>query len=336
MRSDSPVDDFLSAYGWQATTRFPLSGDASARRYERLRGPKHDAILMMLPNGNSDMLRSFLTVTDLLRRNGFSAPEILAVDNERGLCLLEDLGDDLIFRLCENDPALETPLYEAAIDVLAELHSLLPTRSAAGWSAPPYDLRTLLREAKLPLEWYLPEPASAELVEFFEISLTDAINQLSFEESVAVYRDYHSENLVWLPHRTGRKRVGLLDYQDMLSGHPAYDVVSLLEDARREVAPQLWATMTRRYLAQTDLDPDCFDYAAHLLSAQRNLKILGLFARLSKRDGKPRYLSYLPRVWRYLQSDLSHPGLDTLRNTVVQILPPPEAKLISRLAESQP
>jgi N-acetylmuramate 1-kinase len=330
MRPEDPASLFLRAVGWAGARRAALSGDASARRYERLEGPGGSAILMVVPAGNEPMTRSFLAVTRWLRARGFSAPEILASDPGHGLTLLEDLGDDLFLRLCATSPTLEGPLYEAAIDLLAELHAE-PLPDGAGWTPPAYDLATILREARLALEWYLPSPSPDAAQAEYAALLAGGFETIAPHAPVAVYRDYHAENLVWLPHREGRRRVGLLDYQDMLAGHPAYDVVSLLEDARRDVAPDLRAAMTERYIARTGRESEAFRYAAHLLSAQRNLKILGIFARLARRDGKPRYLSHLPRVWRYLLADLGHPGLAPVRAFVARHIPAPEAEHLARL-----
>jgi aminoglycoside/choline kinase family phosphotransferase len=146
-----------------------------------------------------------------------------------------------------------------------------------------------------------------------------------------VLRDYHAENLIWLPERAGHARVGMLDFQDMLIGHPAYDLVSLLEDARRDVSPDLRAAMLARYLARSGAEPEVFGYAAHALSAQRNLKIIGLFTRLCRRDGKPLYLGYLPRVWAHLTRDLAHPMLSPLRAFVTRHVPEPVPAVRARI-----
>lgn len=334
MRPEDPAALFLQAEGWGAARRVPLSGDASARRYERIEAPARRAVLMIVPPGAEQMTRSFLAVTTWLRAQGFSAPEILASDEGLGLTLLEDLGDDLFLRICSASPDLEVPLYEAAIDILADLHAT-PLPEGKRWTPPPYDLPTLLREARLVLEWYLPDPVSEAAAAEYESLLTEALNALVPTRPVPVYRDYHAENLVWLPKRPGRGRVGLLDYQDMLAGHPAYDVVSLLEDARRDVPADLRETMCARYVARTGADPESFDHAAHLLSAQRNLKILGIFARLARRDGKPRYLANLTRVWRHLQTDLAHPELAGLRGFVARHIPEPEPALLDNLGVSR-
>lgn len=337
MSRSETIATFLAAAGWAGARRAPLAGDASARRYERIAAGSCRAILMDVPPGSGLDTGPFLAVTAWLRRHGLSAPEPLAADPAAGLVLLEDLGDALFIRICEAEPGREPGLYEAAIDLLADLQTLPPPEGA--WTPPPYDLAVLLREIRLAVEWYLPaatgRPAPAEAAPEFDALATAALAPLLPASSVPIYRDYHAENLLWLPERAGPARIGLLDYQDMLIGHPAYDVVSLLEDARRDVAPALGAAMLERYLARTGRDRESFTGAAHLLAAQRNLKILGLFTRLCRRDGKPRYLDHLPRVWTYLQADLAHPALAPLAAWIARHLPPPDPAIRARIAAGE-
>ena len=325
MTRTASIDAFLAGAGWAGARRAPLAGDASARRYERVRDADRGAILMDVPPESGLTLAPFIAVTRWLRGHRLSAPEILAADEASGFLLLEDLGDDLFATLCAADPARVPELYGAAIDLLAHLQSLPPP--AGDWTPPPYDMAVLLREARLAVEWYLPAatgaPTPADLAAEFDALAEAAFAPLLPGSTVPIYRDYHAENLVWLPRRSGHARIGLLDYQDMLIGHPAYDLVSLLEDARRDVAPELRTAMIARYRDRTGAEPEALDHAAHVLSAQRNLKILGLFTRLARRDGKPRYLGYLPRVWSYLASDLAHPALAPLAAWVCAELPPP-------------
>ena len=332
MTRAAEIAGFLAAGGWGGATRAPLAGDASARRYERLRRGAAGAILMDVPPESGLKVGPFLAVDAWLRAARFSAPEVLAADQARGLVLIEDLGDDLFARLCAAAPAREAGLYAAAIDLLADLQRLPPP--AGAWTPPPYDLAFLGREAMLALDWYLPAATGAaappDLVAEFQAAAAAAFAPFA-APAVAVYRDYHAENLIWLPRRAGHARVGLLDFQDMLVGHPAYDVVSLLEDARRDVAPALRAGMLARYRERSGAEAGALDHAAHALAAQRNLKIVGLFARLARRDGKPRYLDYLPRVWGYLAEDLKHPALARLAALVGRHLPPPEPTVIARI-----
>lgn len=328
------IAEFLARSGWGRAVHAPLAGDASARRYERLRLDGAPAILMDVPPESGLEVTSFLAVTAWLKAGGFSAPEIFAADAAMGLVLLEDLGDDLFATLCRNDPVREAGLYAAAVEVLAELQRRPTPGSGGGWSPPPYDLAFLMKEVRLVPEWYVPAatgaPASSDLLDEFEALATDALTPYAAPQCI-VLRDYHAENLLWLPDRAGRARVGLLDYQDMLAGHPAYDLMSLIEDARRDVGPTLRAELWARYLATSGEDPEAFAAAAHTLAAQRNLKILGLFTRLCRRDGKPRYLGYLPRVWANLTGDLAHPSLAPLARFIARHLPPPESTVIDRI-----
>ena len=326
------IAGFLAAEGWAGAKRVPLAGDASARRYERLNRGARRAILMVVPPESGLTVVPFLAVAEWLRVAGYSAPGVLAADEAEGLLLLEDLGDDLLARLCADDPAREVELYGAAIDLLADLQRLNPP--AGAWTPAPYDLAFLLREARLAVEWYLPaatgKPLPDDLAAEFDTEAAALLAPFA-TPSVPVYRDYHAENLIWLPDRAGHARVGLLDFQDMLVGHPAYDLVSLLEDARRDVAPDLRAEMMRRYGARSGADPEALEHAARVLSAQRNLKILGLFTRLARRDGKRRYLDHMPRVWGYLADDLDHPALAPLARLVRCRFPPPDPSVITRL-----
>lgn len=336
---DGQIRAFLATTGWEGAECRPLAGDASPRRYYRLRDGKRQAVLMDAPPGPDADPYPFLAVTRWLRDMGLSAPEIHAADPEAGLILLEDLGDALFVRLLAEEGSAETLLYATAIDVLARLHSLPPPPRDAHWSPAPYDRDIYLREARLAVEWYLPAttgiPASREAVEAFDAVLLPLLEPLAEAPPVAVLRDYHAENLLWLPERTAEARVGLLDYQDLLLGHPAYDLISLLEDARRDTSPELRAAMATRYLAATGLEAEAFTLAAHVLAAQRNLKIIGIFVRLCRRDGKPSYLRHLPRVWAHLQRDLAHPALASLRAWCA-CLPAPEPEVLRRIAAGAP
>jgi aminoglycoside/choline kinase family phosphotransferase len=326
------IAEFVAREGWGNVEREPLAGDASARRYERLRRGLAHAILMDVPPASGLDVLPFLAVTEWLRAGGFSAPEIFAADRALGLVLLEDFGDDLFALLCAADPAREAGLYAAAVDLLADMQRLPPP--AAEWTPPHYDMTVLMREARLFLEWYLPAatgcPVPDEVAEEFDTLAVEAFIPVDVH-TVPILRDYHAENLIWLPGRHGHGQVGLLDYQDMLAGHPAYDLASLLADARRDVSPELRAAMLARYAARSGVDRDAFAEAASVLAAQRNLKIMGLFTRLCRRDGKPRYLGYLPRVWALHIGDLSRPPLARLRAFVARHAPPPEPAIRARI-----
>jgi aminoglycoside/choline kinase family phosphotransferase len=296
------MQDFLDRHGYGKATRTALAGDASARRYERLSGGQKPAILMYCPPQIG--IEPFLHVANWLYRCAMSAPRIIAADAKIGQVLLEDLGDDLFSRVLAQGGD-ERALYEAAVDVLVALQSMTPPDGL-----PAYDDAWLLREAALLPEWYAPHAPADDYRAIWQELLPHA----RAGADGFVYVDYHADNLLWLPEREGHARIGLLDFQDARLGPPAYDLVSLLEDARRDVPPELAQAMVERYLAaRPDLDGQAFRAAYALLGAQRNAKILGLFSRLARRDGKPAYLALLPRVASHLKRDLEHPLLAPLK-----------------------
>ncbi|MEQ1887908.1 MAG: phosphotransferase [Alphaproteobacteria bacterium] len=348
---EQEIIDFLSHAGWGAAVRTALPDDAGYRSYQRLTGANGSAMLMNAPPGG-DQLRSpqaaaynriahlatdcrpFAAVANHLRALGLSAPEILAADLPRGLLLLEDLGDDLFARVIA-EGADETGLYSAAVDVLLALHAApAPRRLAVGdggeYQLSSYDAGAQEAEVLLLSEWYAPavtrralgDVARDEYVAHWRryFALTQPARP------VLVLRDYHAQNLFWLPQRAGLARIGLIDFQDALLGSSAYDLVSLLEDARRDVAPQLAAQMLDRYCASAlamdrAFDETAFRTAYAVAGAQRNCKILGIFARLAKRDNKPAYLGLIPRVRAYLRQDLQHPEFAPLNAWFARHLP---------------
>ena len=307
---EEKIAAFLNAQGWWKATRVPLAGDASFRRYERLDDGTRCAVLMDAPPP-AENVRPFLTVAERLHGMGYSAPEIFAADEEFGLMLLEDLGDATYTHLFEQgDEAFERKLYGLAVDLLVDLHGRPADTTCAG--IPPYNEDRFEIEHTLFTDWYLPaitgrktpESVHAEYLEIWRLLLGHACKG----PPVLVLRDYHAENIMLLSPEQGAGEQGVIDFQDALVGHPAYDLVSLLQDARREVSPELEAKMLARYREQADCGPD-FDADYARLGAQRNTKIVGIFARLNQRDGKPRYLGMIPRVWEALERDLAHPAL---------------------------
>ena len=312
---DTVIAEFLRGAGWAAARRDKLPSDASFRRYERLDLEGRRAMLMDAPPPREDV-RPFLRVARHLTGLGLSAPQIYEADENAGLLILEDLGDDTYTRLLARG-ADERALYALAIDVLIALHRL-PRSQAIPAGLPPYDDKRLIDEAMLLTDWFLPAitgaPTPADQAEGYA-SLWRAVLPLTrFAPPTLVLRDYHVDNLMGLPARPGVAACGLLDFQDAVAGPTAYDVVSLLEDARRDLAPGLADAMMQRYLtAFPQLDARAFAASAAILSAQRNAKIIGIFTRLSRRDGKHHYLKHLPRVWRLLEQDLRHPALNDVR-----------------------
>lgn len=295
------TDEFLALAGWAGAHVVPLAGDASFRRYFRVIGRDRQAVLMDAPPPHEDP-RPFVSIARYLRDHGFAAPEVLAADLEVGLVLLEDFGDARMREALDAEPTRERDLYGGAIDLLAALHQ----QPAA--SVPPYSRAELHRESQLFVDWYCPAVDCIVDAAGYRQAWERTFDGLSDAKSVTVLRDYHAENIMLRQGRDAREYLGLLDFQDALVGHPAYDLVSLLQDARRDVSVEIEAFGLAAYRSLTECDAD-FTQAYHILGCQRNAKILGIFTRLAKRDGKPRYLSLLPRVWRYLERDLAHPAL---------------------------
>jgi aminoglycoside/choline kinase family phosphotransferase len=313
--------DFVSAEGWGDAEVTPLAGDASARRYLRLRrADGARAVLMIAPAAPDDSTARFIAVAQALHRMGVRTPAILAARPAAGLALLEDFGDAVFARVIAADPGAEAMLYDAATDVLAELH-----RHPAPAGLPAPDATALAAMTAPAADWYVgggtPQPTLAKAL---ARALGPLLSSLQAVTPVLAHRDYHAENLIWLPDATGLARVGILDFQDAFAGHPAYDLVSLLEDARRDLTPGLRARLVARHADATGTDPDLLARALAILGAQRNLRILGVFVRLARDRGKPRYLALLPRVWGHLMGDLSHPDLAAVRRIVIDALPPPD------------
>lgn len=293
------LDEFLDKAGWGGSAVEPLIGDASFRRYFRVRRGGRSAMLMDAPPPHEDP-GPFLDVGRWLAEHGHRAPAIHAADRSRGLVLIEDFGQDRMRDWLDANAHAEHEVYERAIDALVRLH-----RSPPGPFAP-YDLQTYQREASLFTEWYCPAMRLRVDEEGYRTAFEEVLRPMLPRQNpgVTVLRDYHAENIMLL--QGGHQ--GLIDFQDALVGHPAYDLVSLLQDARRDVSPDLERAMLDRYLAQVDAEEDFeADYAR--LGAQRNAKIVGIFSRLWKRDDKPRYLAYIPRVWEAMERDLKHPAL---------------------------
>jgi aminoglycoside/choline kinase family phosphotransferase len=346
---------FLAQSGWDTAELKPLPGDASTRRYIRLEMGGRTAMLMDQPQhaeaptagldatpesrralgynalarlAGADCAR-FVATARYLKSCGLAAPEILSADVAQGFLILEDLGDDLYTDIIAKGGD-ERALYQAAIESLARLHA----RPAPAWLTPDkplflYDETAMLAEVDLLTEWFLPlalkRSVNPGLAEEHRSLWRDVLRGID-DARVFVHRDFHAQNLLWRKGEKGLARVGIVDFQDALAGAPAYDVVSLLEDARRDVAPELAQAMTESYIAASRdqgvaLDPAHFRLTAAVLAAQRNAKIIGIFARLYKRDNKPRYLAHLPRVWRYMEQDLKHPALAKLRSWYDRYVP---------------
>ena len=334
------IRQFLDRSGFGQAERRRIQGDASTRSYERLTRDLATYVLMNSPkrpdgppvrDGKpysaiahlAESVTPFVAMAHALRSRGLSAPAIFAADRDAGLLIIEDLGDEVI--VGGDPPAPNDSRYEAATSLLAELHSetmqsVVPVEPDVEYRIPHYDMDAFLIEVELLLDWYLPK---------LEIRISDtkrgayralwheALLPIVEDEPTWVLRDFHSPNLLWLPEREGIARVGLLDFQDAVMGPPAYDVASLLQDARVDVPETLEIALLSRYTrarraAYPAFDAANFAQAYATLAAQRASKILGIFARLERRDGKPQYLRHLPRIWGYLQRSLAHPALKPL------------------------
>lgn len=316
---------FLANAGWGVARRSYLAGDASDRRYERLHGAGGTAVLMDAPPGKGDDPADFIAIGAHLNRLGLSAPNILAQDLPHGFLLIEDLGDTLFARLLEQDPHQERILYAAATDVLTQLQASPAPKSLIDLCAEDW-----ARAAEFVLEWYRFAIIGdvGRDTGFVEV-LTKAIKAHADGPRVLILRDYHAENLIWLPDRHGIARVGLLDFQLGQMGQPAYDLVSLLQDARRDVTLETEAAMIARF--RNTADPNAFAVAYATIGAQRALRILGIFARLCLVAGKGNYVSLIPRVWAQLQRNLAHPALADLAEICALWLPEPTPEALERI-----
>ncbi|WP_018948100.1 aminoglycoside phosphotransferase family protein [Thioalkalivibrio sp. ALMg11] len=286
-----------------------LRADASFRRYFRLRRDGEPVVLMDAPP-EREATEPFVEIARLLESLGLRPPRILEHDPAAGFVLLEDLGDRTFTRALA-EGAAEGPLYDRAIDTLIRLHRAWPAHAAKAPDLPPYNSQRLLDEAALFADWYWPEqhdtPMPTPLREDFLQAWREALEGLPTLAETLVLRDFHVDNLMLPPGEDGDCAV--LDFQDAVIGSPAYDVVSLLEDARREVSPATVERALERYLSATAWDREAFVQHYRVLGAQRTTKILGIFVRLARRDAKPRYLEHLPRLHRLLAQGLSQPAL---------------------------
>lgn len=317
---------FVANAGWGNAARHYLAGDASDRRYDRLMLGAKTAVLMDAPPGKGDDPADFIRIADHLAALGLSPPHILARDLAHGFLLIEDLGDRLVAREA-TDPTLEAMLYRLAVDVLIHLQAHpapvgLPNLAAEDWA----------KAAGFALNWYR-FAALGDTGDHadFQAELTALLAKHADGSRVLILRDYHAENMLWLPDRAGLAGLGLLDFQLGQMGQPGYDLVSLLQDARRDVPLALEAELIRHFVATAGIDFFGFSAAYSVLGAQRALRILGIFARLCLKGGKAGYLPLLPRVWGHLQRNLAHPELAKLRIICETLLPEPTPEIIARI-----
>lgn len=318
---------FLARAGLASADLVALTQDASARRYYRA-ASKPGVLVMELGQapGGPDAGAQIVAIekmTAWLAGIGLCVPQIY--DADAGLMLIEDLGDTLFARAIADDPALEARLYSAAVDCLGAILTATPPRDL-----PLYDRDFLEFELAICTDWYAP---NTEALPALTAAFVDAFDRIAPLAEVVVLRDFHAENLFWLPGRKGVQQVGLIDFQDARLGHAGYDVASLLGDARRDVTPALWSPLVAQLARAIGQTPEDLDFAARVLSAQRNLKILGIFARLTIRDGRKGYLDLLGRVWRNLHADLTTPGLAAIADVVARHIPPLDAAQLARIGE---
>jgi len=278
-----------------------------------------------------------VAIANGLRSRGFSAPEIHHRDLEGGFLITEDFGSEPV--VAGDPPAPIAERYEAATDMLAALHrealpETLPLAPPVGYAIPTFDIDAWLVEIGLMLEWYLPDrgaPPSEKLRGEFTAMWRDILQIPAAAPKTWVIRDFHSPNLIWLGEREGIKRVGIIDFQDTVLGPAAYDLVSLLQDARIDVPEMTELALFSRYIkarraADTAFDPAAFATLYAIMSAQRNTRLLGTFGRLNRRDGKPQYLQHQPRIWTYLNRSLAHPALASVRDWYAANVPPASHK----------
>lgn len=314
--------EFIRRAGWADARERLLAGDASFRKYFRLARDGGTAVVMDAPPPQEDV-RPFVRIGRHLSGLGFSAPAIHAVDDANGFLLLEDLGDDTFARVLQAGGD-EGCLYGRATDVLVALHDAGERALLAGLGA--YAGEALIDAAMLLPEWYLPaaagRPTGDEDTADYRAAWRACLANLPAMPDTLLLRDYHKDNLMWLPARPGMKACGLLDFQDAQQGHCSYDLVSLIEDARRDVSPAVHGACLARYLGETGVDKNDFGTGFALMAAQRHARVIGLFIRLLRRDGKPEYLPHLPRVWRLFERALQHEALEPLRAWVDRLLPP--------------
>jgi aminoglycoside/choline kinase family phosphotransferase len=317
MQPPAHAPEFLASCGWQGAEILPLAGDASFRRYFRVVDGGRSAVLRDAPPPHEDP-RPFIAVAEWLASVGLSAPQILARDLDKGLLLLADFGDWRLREFLDDGATDERELYELATDVLVHLH-----RHAPMPGLPAHGVEQWLEELGLFTDWYCPAVGVAVDSQGYEKAWREVLEPVASDGlgPVTVLRDYHAENIMLVEGRDGVGHFGLLDFQDALAGHPAYDLASVLEDARRDVPPAIERAMIDRYVAATGHGED-FERAYWVLAAQRNARILGVFTRLWKRDNKPHYRRFQPRIWGLLERDLAQSHLAPVRTWFDQNITP--------------
>jgi aminoglycoside/choline kinase family phosphotransferase len=330
-RANTAIEQFLATTDAAGCSREILAGDASARRYERLTHVENGTtwVLMIAPPKARKDINAFGAIARYLRSSALSAPIIKAGDPDNGLLLLEDFGDASFASLLRAQPTKEPALYGAATDLLVHLHAAPPPENV-----PNYLVSDMARKSEIVFEWYVSQVSGQikqSLTLQFRREITRLLQTIMATRPMLALRDYHSDNLMWLPARDDIRRVGLLDFQDAVMTHPAYDLASLLQDARRDVDPAIQQAMITRYIQSTGHDAAEFLAAYAMCGLQRNIRIMGVFTRLAIAYDKPGYLDFLPRVWGHILDDLEHPMLHDLRELILNNFPPPDPQIIESL-----
>ncbi|SFR01208.1 aminoglycoside phosphotransferase family protein [Poseidonocella sedimentorum] len=325
--SDTAEMDLLRAAGWGDAEQSPMEGDASTKAFLRLRRGAERAILMTSP-ADPSVAVNFAHVAGLLRDRGLRPPRILSADLTRGALLIEDFGDRVFARQIANTPALAQPLSDLAIDVLLRLGQH-PAPDLAH-----FDAETAADQAELAATFYADLDAARYAP--LRAALKAALEDAPPAEPVLMLRDYHAENIIHLPENPGLARAGLIDFQDAMVAHPAYDLVSFLQDARRDVPPDMVARQIRRFAEGAGMTEAELAHALALFGTARALRILGVFARLARAGGKPKYLALMPRVWGHLERNLAHPALAQVAHEVRALLPRPSPDHLESLRSPCP
>lgn len=336
------IDAFLASQGLDDCRKIRISGDASHRRYQRIFHDDNHYMLMDSPV-DKEPVEPFLEVGAMLLERGFSAPKIIAQDASKGLLLLEDFGNTLFSKFfheaaIENVELVQQKLYREATNILIALGQQGLKEPFSSASLPEYSEDLLEREVAAFAEWFLPEIFSGAQLKEAQHSWTllwrFLISSADLSPQVLVHRDYHVDNLCWLEERDGLRRIGLLDFQDAVQGSRAYDLVSLLEDVRRDVPPTLQAQLKAEYISALELNEATFNADYAFYGAQRNAKILGYFVRLYRRDGKPRYLAMIERVWQYFLADIEHASLNDVQQWLNKFFDGDAHKRVAEIAKA--
>ena len=319
---DIAIAAFLDQSRWQDWTRTPLAGDASARRYLRLSNGQQSVILMDAPAQNGESTTPFAQIATFLTEHGFAAPAVLQHDPENGLLLLSDLGRTDYVQWLNHHPDAESDLYNAAADILLKLETV----------DPPQNLNRMTPDIGAEMVDIIGTYYSKSQTADLSRAVRTALAEFAPEANVLALRDYHAENLIWRDKETGNDCVGLLDFQDAFIAPCGYDLASLLRDARRDVSPIVVQETISYFAARTSAETD-FHTAVACLGIQRNLRILGVFARLATDMGKQRYLQFMPRVWGHIIEDLNTPPLAALKQAVMDTVPAPTPEYLAGLTE---